>query len=158
MRVEEIQKRSVKGLINVAQLLKKPIGSSHVYDVAEVIDEQSSPFIKGRIRLICTGRGGILVQAELTVELELMCSRCLNFFLSSVSFSLEEEFLSTVDVTSSMPLTVSEDSEGFTINSSHLLDLGELVCEYILLNLPLKPLCQPDCAGIKEMSYYGPST
>ena len=157
MRVEEIQKRSVKGLINVAQLLKKPIGSSYIYDVAEVINEQASDVIEGGVRLTCTGRG-ILVQGKLSAELELMCSRCLKFFLYPVSFSIEEEFLSTVDVASGLLLPVSKDSEGFTINSNHLLDLGELICEYILLNLPLKPLCQPDCAGIKEMNYYAPST
>ena len=157
MRIEEIQKRSIKGLINVAQLLKKPVGASHIYDVAEIINEQANDFIKGRIRLTCTGRG-ILVQGKLTAELELMCSRCLKFFLYRVSISVEEEFLPIVDVASGSPLPVSEDSEGFIINSNHLLDLGELICEYILLNLPLKPLCQPNCAGIEEMSHYGPLT
>jgi len=154
MTVEEIQERSIEGLINVAQLLKKPIGSSHNYDVAEIINEQAANSTKGKITLIRTDRG-ILVQGKLTAELELTCSRCLDFFLWPISFSLEEEFFPSLDVTTGLPLSLSEDSEGFTIDNNHLLDLGELICQYILLNLPMKPLCQPNCAGIREVNHYG---
>jgi len=157
MRVEEIQKRLLQGLINVAQLLKKPVGSSHNYDVAEIISEKAADHIKGGIILTRTGQG-ILVQGKLTAELELMCSRCLDFFPCPISFNIEEEFLPTLDIATGLPLYRPEDSEGFTIDSNNLLDLGELICQYILLNLPMKPLCQPDCAGIKEVNHYGPST
>lgn len=154
MRIEEIEKRSLEGLVNVAQLLKNPIGSSHSYDVAEIIDEQTADFIKGRITLTNTGQG-ILVQGKLIAELELICSRCLEFFLCPIVFSIEEEFLPTINIATGLLLPVPEDSDGFTIDSNHLLDLGKLICEYILLNLPMKALCQAGCAGIKEMSYYG---
>ena len=147
MRVEEIQRRSVEGLINVAQLLKKPIGSSYDYDVAEIINEQARDFIKGRIILTRIGYG-ILVQGKLTAELELMCSRCLNYFLCTISFNIEEEIYSILNVDTGLPLTMSEDTRGFTIDDKHRLDLGELICQYILLNLPMKPLCKSDCAGI----------
>lgn len=154
MTEEEIQERAIEGLINVAQLLKKPIGSSRNYDVAEIINEQAGKSIKGKITLIHTDRG-ILVQGKLTAELEFICSRCLDSFLYPISFSLEEEFLPSLDVTTGLPLSLSEDSEGFTIDNNNLLDLGELVCQYILLNLPMKPLCQPNCTGIKEVNHYG---
>ncbi|MDY7019382.1 MAG: DUF177 domain-containing protein [Chloroflexota bacterium] len=154
MTVEEIQDRSIEGLINVAQLLKKPIGSSHNYEVAEIINEQAANYIKGKITLIRTNRG-ILVQGKLYAELELMCSRCLDFFLCPISFSLEEEAIPSLDVTSGLPFSLSEDFESFTIDNNHLLDLGELICQYILLNLPMKPLCQPNCAGIKEVNHHG---
>ena len=149
MEVNKILKRSVEGLINVAQLLKKPVGSSYRYDVAEIIDEQAKSFIKGTITLTCTGQG-ILVQGNLTVELELICSRCLESFLCTMSFNLEDEFLPICDIANDLPLTSAEDIENLTIDNNHLLDLGELICQYILLNLPMKPLCKVDCVGIKE--------
>jgi len=157
MRVEEIQKRSVEGLINVAQLLKQPPCSSYDYDVAEIINEQARDFIKGRIILTRTGHE-ILVQGKLTAELELMCSRCLNYFLCTINFNIEEEFYFILNVATGLPLSIPEDTESFTIDDKHRLDLGELICQYILLNLPMKPLCQADCAGIKEMNNYAPST
>ena len=131
----------------MAQLLKKPIGSSYDYDVAEIINEQARDFIKGGIILTRIGYG-ILVQGKLMAELELMCSRCLNYFLCTISFNIEEEIYSVINVDSGLPLPMSEDTGGFTIDDKHRLDLGELICQYILLNLPMKPLCKSDCAGI----------
>ena len=120
-------------------------------------NEQARDFIKGGIILTRIGYG-ILVQGKLMAELELMCSRCLNYFLCTISFNIEEEIYSVINVDSGLPLPMSEDTGGFTIDDKHRLDLGELICQYILLNLPMKMLCQPDCAGIKEMNNYAPST
>jgi uncharacterized protein len=144
MTIEEIQKRYVNGSINVSQLLKEPIGTSCNYDIAEIINEQASGSIQGKITLIHTGQG-ILIQGKLSAKLELTCSRCLNTFVYPMSFSMEEEFLSTANVPSGSPSSLPE---GFTIDDDHLLDLGELICQYILLNLPMKPLCQPNCVGV----------
>jgi len=152
MAKEKLKKRHLKGLINVAQLLRESVGSSRNYDIDEVIDEQVKGSVKGRVTLIRSGQG-ILVRGELTAEVELICSRCLNAFLCPLSFNIEEEFLPTVDVSSGLLLSLPEESAGFTIDNNHMLDLGELIRQYSLLNLPMKPLCQPDCAAIKESSY-----
>jgi uncharacterized protein len=149
MTKEELKQKPLKGLINVAQLLKEPVGACRSYDISEVMDEQAGGCVKGKITLIRSGQG-ILVQAELTVEIELTCSRCLDIFLFPMRFDIEEEFLSTVDISSGLPLPLSEESAGFTIDNDHLLDLGELIRQYALLNLPMKPLCRPDCAGIRR--------
>jgi uncharacterized protein len=149
MKAEEIEKRSVKGLVNVAQLLKEHVGSSRDYDVAEIINRQASNLIKGRVRFTRTGQG-ILVQGKLTVELEMVCSRCLDDFACPLDFSIEEEFFPTVDVSTGLPLSFTEGTEGFTIDNNHMFDLGELICQYVLLSLPMKPLCSADCVGIRR--------
>jgi len=154
MTKEELKERHLKGLINVAQLLKEPVGSSRNYDIDEVIDEQVKGSIKGKAMLIRSSQG-ILVRGGLTAEVELICSRCLNSFLCPISFNIEEEFLPTVDVSSGLSLSLPEESAGFTLDDNHMLDLGELIRQYTLLNLPMKPLCRPDCPGIKEISSYG---
>jgi len=153
MKADELSENQLTGLVNVAQLLKEPTGSSCSYDASEVIKGQPQGFIQGRLALIHAGEG-ILVRGKLSVQVELVCSRCLKPFPYSLSFSFEEEFLPTIDVSSGLPLPLPEDSEGFTIDGNHILDLGEVIRQYILLNLPMKPLCQPDCAGIKEMKRY----
>ena len=152
MRTEELKGKSFKGLINVAQLLKQPTGSSCSYCANEIAGEQAKNSIQGTVILTHSGQG-ILVQAELTAEVELTCSRCLNEFLYPVNFRIEEEFVPTINVSSGLPL--SEESDAATIDSHNMLDLGEIICQYILLNLPMKPICRPDCAGIKEVSSYG---
>jgi len=141
MKVEDLNKSQLTGAINVAQLLKDPTGSSRNYDVNTIIEKQPEGSIEGEITLIHTGQG-ILVRSKLSVQVELVCGRCLKRF-------------PTIDISSGLPLHLSEESEGFTIDKNHVLDLGELIRQYILLNLPMKPLCRPDCAGIKEMKVYG---
>ena len=154
MAREKLKGRPLRDLVNVAQLLKESVGSSRSYDIDEVIEEQATWSVKGKISLIHSSQG-ILARGKLTAEVELICSRCLNAFLCPINFTIEEEFLSTVDVSSGLLLALPKESEGFTIDSNHMLDLGKLIRQYILLNLPMKPLCRPDCAGIKETNLYG---
>lgn len=154
IKAEQLNENELTGLLNVAQLLKEPTGSTRSYDPSEVIKGQPRGSLRGKIALVHTGQG-ILVQGELSAQVELVCGRCLRPFPYSLNFSFEEEFLPTIDVSSGLPLSLPEESEGFTIDSNHILDLGEVIRQYILLNLPMKPLCRPDCAGIKEMKTYG---
>lgn len=154
MKVEELKRKPFKGLANVAQLLKEPVGSKRSYHIEEILDEQAKGSIQGKVTLIHTSQG-ILVQGKLTAEVELICSRCLNAFPYPVNFTIEEEFLPTIDISSGLPLSSSEEPVDLTIDSDNMLDLGEIMRQYVLLNLPMKPLCRPDCAGIKEISSYG---
>jgi len=152
MKAEELKGKPFKGLIDVSQLLKQPTGSSCSYYAGEIVGEQAKDSVQGTVKLTHSGQG-ILVQAELTAAVELTCSRCLNEFLCPVNFRIEEEFLPAINVPSSLPLC--EESADLTIDSHNMLDLGEVIRQYILLNLPMKPVCRPDCTGIKEISSYG---
>lgn len=151
---EDLNERHLTGEINVAQLLKESVGSSRNYDIDTIIAEQPEGSIKGKVTLIRTGQG-ILVRGNLDVQVELICSRCLKAFPYSMNFTVEEEIHPTIDISSGLPLDLCQESEGLIIDKNHVLDLGELIRQYILLNLPMKPLCQPECAGIKEMKSYG---
>ncbi|MCD6568252.1 MAG: DUF177 domain-containing protein [Dehalococcoidia bacterium] len=149
MTIEEIQQGFIKGAIDVSPLLKDPIGTSHSCDIAEILDERAGEPVRGKITFTNTGQG-ILVQCRLTAELELTCSRCLDTFLYPMQCSIEEEFFSTDDDAGDLTTSQPEDFTGFTLNDNRLLDLGELICQYILLNLPMKLLCKPDCTGIRR--------
>jgi len=152
--MEKIEGDLLRSLVNVAQLLKEPVGSSRSYDINGIIKEQVEASIKGKIILIRSGRG-VLIQGELAAEIKLTCSRCLDNFLCPVSFTVEEEVLPVDDLSRDLVLSLPEKAEGFIIDINGILDLGELIRQYTLLNLPMKPLCRPYCAGIKEMNSYG---
>ena len=155
MTTENLERELSEGLlINVAQLLKEHVGSRRSYTVDEIISKQAVVSVKGKVVLIRTNQG-ILVQGELSVALELTCSRCLRNFPSAISFIVEEEVLPAIAVNSDLAFPIPENPDGLTIDSNNMLDIGELIHQYALLNLPIKPLCQPDCAGIKEISLYG---
>ena len=137
--------------INVAQLLKQPIGSVRSYkidDVVQLVEEESADRrVQGEIELIRTDRG-VLVRGTLESETSLVCSRCLASFEYPLTFGIEEEFFPKINVLSGVSLPLPEDSTGFVIDEHHMLDLGEVLRQHAVLAIPMKPLCHPECAGI----------
>ncbi len=136
--------------INVAQLLREPIGSIRDYQINEVADisgDGKGYQIQGKVNLLRTQRG-ILAKCVLSTEVELTCSRCLSPFRYPLNLNCEEEYLPTVDVASGAPLPLPEEASAFTIDEHHILDITEAIRQYTLLATPMKPLCYKDCAGL----------
>jgi uncharacterized protein len=144
-----MKRQPLKALINVTQLLKEPIGSSQRHDIRGSIGDDVEGFVEGGAKVTRIKRG-VLVQCELEGEIELECSRCLRAFSCPISFTAEEEFVPISDVSGDPALSSPDQSEEFTIDEKNLIDLGELIRQYVLLNLPMKPLCRPECPGMKE--------
>ena len=151
MRIEELSGKPFKSIVNMAQLLGEPVGSSHSYHADEVVEDNSDS-VQGEITLIHGGRR-VLLRAELTVNVNLTCSRCLNDFIYPANLHIEEALVSTANIPDTLPLP--GESTEFTIYNHNMLDLGEIIRQYTLLNLPMKPICQPNCTGIKEVSSHG---
>ena len=136
--------------MNVAQLLKSPVGSTRNHKVSGAIDISGGGVcseVYGEVQLLRTNRG-ILVRGTLNTEIEVTCSRCLNIFRCSLALNIEEEYFPVIDVVSGSSLDVPEEPGCFTIDESHILDLTEAVRQYALLARPMKPLCREDCAGL----------
>ena len=152
-----MKREPLKALINVTRLLKEPVGSSQSHDISGIIGEEVEGFVEGKAKVMRISQG-VFVQCKLTAEVKLICSRCLDAFLYPISFTAEEEFLPISDVSGDLALSSPEQSKEFTIDDKNILDLGELIRQYVLLNLPMKPLCRPDCPGMKEANSYGTTT
>lgn len=152
-----MKREPLKALINVTHLLKEPVGSSQSHDISGIIGEEVEGFVEGKVKVIHISKG-VFVQCRLNAEIKLICSRCLDAFLCPISFTAEEEFLPISDVSDDLALSSPEQSEEFTFDDKNILDLGELIRQYVLLNLPMKPLCRPDCPGMKEANSHGTIT
>ncbi len=134
--------------INVSQQLKAPIGSVRNYEVSEVVDiAGGDSLVQGELGLIRTDLG-ILAKGTLHTEVEVICSRCLSLFSCPLALNIEEEYFPTVDVVSGAWLPVPDETGCFTIDEHHILDLTEAISQYVLLAIPMKPLCGEDCAGL----------
>lgn len=135
---------------NVAQLLKEPTGSFRSYQIEETLPgtKRTTDSIEGPVRIIRTHQG-VLVNADLKVQSVLGCSRCLGEFIWPSTLHLEEEFLPVVDLRTGHRMSVSPGEEGaLLIDVDHVLDLGEVTRQYLIADLPMKPLCRPDCLGL----------
>jgi len=135
-------------LINVSQQLKSSIGAIRNYEVSEVVSiAGGDSMVEGKVTLVRTDRG-ILAKATLHTEVEVTCSRCLSLFNYPLTLNIEEEYFPITDVVSGISLSLPEEPGCFTIDEHHVLDLTETICQYVLVAVPMKPLCREDCAGL----------
>ncbi len=89
---------------------------------------------------------GYRVHMVLQGEVELECSRCLNVFVKDISQDSEK-------IVGRYPkgenLSLSEEDLNFSfMEEPDTVILEDLVREEIILSVPMKPLCSPDCRGV----------
>lgn len=84
-------------------------------------------------------REGLLLQADLSGEIEAQCVRCLTFHRVAVKAPFEELYF--------FPERTQEESDQ-TIPESGYIDLGLVFRDYLLLEIPMNYICKPDCKGI----------
>ncbi|MBC7262561.1 MAG: YceD family protein [Anaerolineae bacterium] len=138
---------------NVAQLLKSPAGASREYDLDEDItgideDLDVVASLIGRVKFLRTGNG-ILVTGHIQTEIRVPCRRCLTPVTVLIEVDLEEQFRPSVDIWTGaiLPLEPGEE-EATRTDAHHILDLTEVVRQNLLINLPMAPLCSPQCKGL----------
>lgn len=136
---------------NVAQLLKDPIGSTRVYDLAERLEAPDEPWegceVRGKVKLLRTHRG-VLVTAQLRTTIPLTCGWCLESFELPLDLAVEEEYFPQIDIYSGLPVDIPVDTEPFLIDKHHILDISEAVRQAVVLTLPIGPRCRDDCRGL----------
>ena len=135
---------------NVAQLLREPTGSTRSFLVEKTsVGGPESPGVPlGEVRILRTHQG-VLVNADIEVEADHTCSRCLRGFPRSSSLHIEEEFFAAVDLTTGRHLDPpSDDEPGFSIDEDNVVDLAEAVRQYVIADEPMKPLCRAECLGL----------
>ena len=143
-------------IINVAPLLKQPVGTTADYEFAEdPIDangehaglrEANVTAIAADITATHTNLGAYFegaADARVTAE----CSRCLRAFETPVHAEIAEQFYATVGVEHSEPLAEAP-RDAKTIDSDFRVDLTPLLREELILAMPLAPLHTPDCKGL----------
>ena len=135
---------------NVLTELRQRMGSANEYDIEEpklAVDGDTIENIRGTLRLLRTDRG-LLARVEASSEMDTRCSRCAAGVRASVPISFEEEYVPILDAHTGESIRLAPDDETFRIDERFDLDLREALRQYILISEPVKPLCNPDCAGL----------
>ena len=138
-------------VVNVAQLLKEPVGAARVVEVKldrfRLDLDLIATNVEANVRLTRVATG-ILAEGQLTGGVELECVRCLELFEQAFRGEIEGEFRPSVDVRTGVPLALPDDEDIFVIDNNHELDLNELFRQVAIVSLPMQPLCREDCPGI----------
>jgi uncharacterized protein len=89
--------------------------------------------------LITRTNQGLLIQVNLRAALELECGRCLTPVIQPLHAHFTELY-----AFSRRYMTES----GLTMPETGIIDLTPVLREYMLLEIPMSPLCRPDCKGL----------
>jgi len=130
--------------INIAEL-KKQTGLVAQFDFSERIDHlyaygQRFSFPRpAHLRVVLTNTGkSFIADFRLEVDLHAVCGRCLEEYEKPLRLQFTEEYVQGEPREDTTALSYMGD----------VIDLREAVRENILLNLPLKPICDEECKGL----------
>ncbi len=146
-------------IVNVAPLLKQPIGAQVEYRVAEdPIDprgenagllEAGAVSIDADIQATHTNPGAYL-EGDARAEVATQCARCLRPLEAPIETRFAEQYYATIEVSTGEDLA-DAPPDVKTIGSDFRIDLTPLLREELILATPLAALCRPDCRGICDV-------
>jgi uncharacterized protein len=100
---------------------------------------------RGRIEAVSEG---FLMQARLSYQQTLACTRCLTPVVEEVAEPVEMMILKSPQATLSQEVELTESDFGLHYVEGEVLDTEPIVLEQMTLNIPMKALCREDCRGI----------
>jgi uncharacterized protein len=142
--------------INVAQLLKEPVGASR--KIAVQLDwfaldaDIMARDVWSAVRLTRIN-DGILATGEARGTAIVECVRCLEMYDQPFEGEFDQEYRPTIDIRSGLAIDqpAPEDEIG-PIDELHQLNLAEPIRQVGILAIPIKPVCRDGCPGLPEQS------
>ena len=128
---------------NVGYFLNKPIGYSREFEIdfphIFIEPDFHADNLKGTYSFSCTSEG-LLLQADLEADIKGQCSRCLEPVMVHVCTKFEELYV--------FETRMKEELDEEEVPNDGYIELGVPFRDYLLLEMPINTLCQPDCKGI----------
>ena len=127
--------------INVGFIVHEEIGYDHEFpfEVSKiVIDDLELRNILGAVHVGRTQQG-LVVQGSFEGDTTIQCVRCLKDFSHHLHWEITELYAFHNKPT---------EEDGLILPESAQIDLAPILREYALLEVPIKPLHDPECKGL----------
>ena len=128
--------------INVGFIIHEEVGYNHdfPFEFAKLTlgDDLETRNFEGLVNVGKTPQG-LIVQADFSADTVLACVRCLTEFNENLRWAFTELYAFDKRSVTDSGLILPEDAH---------TDLAPLVREYALLEIPIGPICKPDCKGL----------
>lgn len=95
--------------------------------------------VQAQVLLGAGAKNRVRLELRAQTELQITCSRCLEPARQALVGETSLSFDPQTDALPNNPVWLAESGE---------LDLGADVREVLIIELPMQPLCAPDCAGL----------
>ena len=127
---------------NVGFIIHEAVGYNHnfPFELERIIldGELELRDLQGNINVGKTPQG-LIVQGNFSAETIVLCARCLTDFIQELDWEFTEMYAFDQRSITESGLLLPEDAH---------LDMEELLREYAVLEIPINPLCKPDCQGL----------
>jgi uncharacterized protein len=128
--------------LNVGFLVNQPIGTNREFHFEfpsiHLQPDLDLTDFAGMAKISRTPQG-LLVQGQFEARVIAECVRCLTEFDQPLNMDFSELYAFSSRTVSESGLILPEDAH---------IDLEPLVREYLLIEIPISPLCRPDCKGL----------
>jgi len=128
--------------LNVGFLINQPVGSSRdfAFDIQQVHlpPDLDLDNLVGSAHITRTAQG-LLIRARLQATLDNECVRCLSNFPLQLEIDFTELYAFSINSVTDSDLRLPDNGH---------INLGPLVREYMILEIPISPLCKPTCKGL----------
>ena len=124
---------------------------AHVYKPDELgaLDERvqivAPVDVAGKVRL---ERTEVFVNGHIETRAQVECDRCLQRIETPVDADFDLQYITGTDYESTSAAELTEDELSVAVFDGDTIDVDEIVKEQILLAVPTRMLCRPDCKGI----------
>jgi len=143
------KRRSIVMLYGGLNLLRQGEAVACVVDapVPEGTGETFVGPVEGKVLLTPVGRT-VLARGHLSATVRLACARCLAQHEAKLEITVDRECsLAQIDDPKAF-IEPEEDLPPVPILNGDEIDLGELVRQLLIINLPPRSLCREDCKGL----------
>jgi uncharacterized protein len=128
--------------LNVGFIVHQTVGFSRDFEF-EIPEVRFPPDLEliglnGIVRVTRTPQG-LLVQVKMSANTKSQCVRCLNDYAQTLDIDFTELYAFSKRSTTESDLLLPEDGH---------IDFEPLIREYMLLEVPIGPLCSIDCKGL----------
>ena len=105
---------------------------------------------KGRVELVSATIGEIRTKGHLEVEMQAECDRCLEpaKFPIRTEFEVFSQPLGEPEAGGSEEVEIGDAESALHFYEGSGIELGDILREEILLRLPMRKVCGPECKGI----------
>ncbi len=90
----------------------------------------------------------VIVTGTVEGDVEVQCSRCLKIFTATISSRTDLVYHPISFIREAEEGQLKGDELDTAFYQNDVINTDELLAEQIVLNLPMKSLCSPDCKGI----------
>jgi uncharacterized protein len=142
MRVNQIPEEGKEVALKVD--VKK---ANKYFSLLKNSDFSATSDVEGKVR-VWSKDGMVIVEGEVSVELDLTCSRCLTHFRYPVYHHFRSIYSPFHEMCKVEDLELKPYDMDVSIYNGVELDLENVLYEQVFLGMPDRALCCPDCKGL----------